>query len=146
MRSSRPFLALAALVASAASAGCMSAQVTYPYAPVPVLISRVDRIGSPGPTAAGLQAQPVAPVTGEVRQQALGASGGAGSSYSESSSTDSGVLTAHVLLSLPRGAAVTSGEVRLTEIEVWAYSAFHFAIAAQGSIGAPRGTIVRLLP
>lgn len=126
----------------ATAGGCRSATLTYPYCPVPVLLSRVDRIGATGLSPQGQQMTPTREVVGSMGYSAMGG-GGSGNSVSYTHSVDPGVLTAGVLAELPPGPLTGRDELRLDQVDVSAYISFHLFGGASAATGRTRGTLMR---
>lgn len=126
----------------AVAGGCRSATLTYPYCPVPVLLSRVDRIGATGLSPQGQRMTAVREIVGSMGYSAMGG-GSSGNSVSYSSSVDPGVLTAGVLAELPPGPLTDRDELRLDQVDVSAYVSFHLFAAASSATGRTRGTLMR---
>lgn len=130
------------LACLAAVEGCRSATLTYPYCPVPVLLSRVDRIGATGLSPEGQRMVAVREMAGSTGSVGMAAGGPDNSSSSEHSS-DPGVLTAAVLAELPPGSQTDRDELRLDRVDLSAFVSFHLFFAMSSAIARTHGVLMR---
>ena len=128
-----------AVLALALLSGCAGTTVTYPYCPVPVMLSRTDRIGAQGSPAA-IVVRPLTASTDAFRV----AAGGRNSSFSARDDVSPGMLTAEVLGSLPTGHLVETDEVRVEGVRLETSSGNTLFGLSTEAKGVPRADYVRV--